>query len=97
MYISNFDFTGNEVAGRITLKHVYEIAKIKSQDPVWVNIDLEKVCKSVIQCAHTCGIEVVRELDPVEYGEFLEERRQTVAEQEAELLEARQAKMMRVA
>lgn len=88
---------GEEIAGKVTLKHVYEIAKIKSEDPCWENTPLESICKSIISAAHTCGIEVVRNLDPQEYGEFLEERRRIVQEQEDELLEARQAKLMRVA
>ena len=92
----NVLFTGHEVAGKVTLKHVYEIAQIKSQDPVWETIDLKEVCKSVIACAHTIGVEVVRDLDPREYGEFLEERCQIVEEEEAALLEAKQAKLLRV-
>lgn len=88
---------GQEVAGKLTLKHIYEIAKIKSQDPTFENEPLERVCRMVIGSAHTCGIEIVKELDAEEYGQFLEERREIVAQQEEELLEAKAAKMMRVA
>ena len=95
-YICFIYFTGNEVAGKITLKHVYEIAKVKSQDPVWENISMENICKSVIGSAHSIGVEVVKNYDIDEYREFLEERRITVKEQEDELEEQRLAKMMRL-
>jgi len=87
---------GHEIAGKITLRHVYEIARIKGQDPCFDNIPMERICKGVIATAHTCGIEVVRDLDAAEYGAFLEERRRIVEEQEAELQEAKAAKLLRV-
>jgi len=58
---------------------------------------MERICKGVIGAAHSCGIEVVRHLDPEEYGAFLQERRQIVEQQEAELAEAKAAKLLRVA
>ena len=57
---------------------------------------MQRICLAVIGSAHSCGIQVVRELDPVEYGEFLEERRKVVEEEENKLFETRQAKLMRV-
>ena len=85
------------MAGKVTLKHVYEIAKIKSEDPVWEGFPMERICKSVIGTAHSCGIQIVRDLDPKEYGMFLEEREKLVEEQEQDLEDARQAKLLRVA
>ncbi|KAJ8949231.1 hypothetical protein NQ318_022743 [Aromia moschata] len=35
---------GKEIAGRVTLKHVFEIAKIKQQDPFFRN----KICKRIV-------------------------------------------------
>ncbi|KAK2163248.1 hypothetical protein LSH36_83g04094 [Paralvinella palmiformis] len=88
---------GNEVAGKVTLKHVYEIAKIKSQDPIWFGVSLEKICKSVIGTAHSIGIEVVkRDLTAKEYGAFLAERRRIVTEQEKALQEKKAAKLLRI-
>ena len=81
----------------MTLKHIYEIAKVKSQDPTFEHEDLQRICKLIIGTAHSCGIEVVKELDVLEYGQFLEERRQIVDEQEAALMEAKAAKLLRVA
>lgn len=86
---------GHEVAGRVTLKHVYEIAKIKHQDPPLQVLTLEQVCMSVIGTAKTLGIEVVRELDPKEYGEFLKERVKIIEEQKKELQEKKEAKLLR--
>lgn len=88
---------GKEIAGRVSLRHVYEIAKIKSEDSCWENIPLKTICESVICTAHSCGIEVVKDLDAKEYGIFLEDRRQIVEQQEAELQEAKAAKLLRVA
>jgi len=88
--------TGQECAGKVTLRHIYEIARIKGTDPCFDNIPMERICKSIIGAAHTCGIEVVRDLDANEYGAFLEERRQIVEQQETELAEAKAAKLLRV-
>lgn len=84
-----------ETAGKITLKHVYEIAKIKSADPPLENVELKDICDQVIKQCRTIGVEVVRNLDPEEYGKFLEERKAIVAVQIKELEEKKQAKMLR--
>ena len=82
----------------MTLKHIYEIAKVKQRDPVWECESLERVCKSVIASAHSVGIEVVRgDLDAHEYGEFLKERKKKVDAEEDRLLELKQAKLLRMA
>ncbi|ORY28139.1 60s ribosomal protein l19, mitochondrial precursor [Naematelia encephala] len=46
-------------AGRISLKHIYEVAKIKCLDPDLEVVGLEKVAKSVLGSAKTLGLEVV--------------------------------------
>jgi large subunit ribosomal protein L11 len=87
---------GRELAGKVTLKHVYEIAKIKHQDPALQLFDLEEVCRMVVGSAKSCGIEVVRgDLDPVEYGEFLKRRAVEIEEKVQELKAAREAKVLR--
>lgn len=53
------------------------------------------MCQMLVGVARTCGIEIVRDLDPKEYGEFLEERKQIVEDQKRELQEKREAKMLR--
>jgi large subunit ribosomal protein L11 len=53
---------GSEVVGAVSLKHVYEIAKIKQADRHMKHVPLESLCRSVIGTAGTCGIEVMREL-----------------------------------
>ncbi|XP_063221931.1 large ribosomal subunit protein uL11m [Bacillus rossius redtenbacheri] len=88
---------GQEVCGKITLKHLYEIAKIKSEDPPLECVSLEDICKMMVGIACSCGIEVVRELDPEEYGQFLEERRTVVEEQLKELQEKKEARLLRTA
>ncbi|XP_075982821.1 mitochondrial ribosomal protein L11 [Anticarsia gemmatalis] len=86
-----------ETCGKITLKHLYEIAKIKQQDPPLEWRPLKEVCVMLIATARSCGIEIVKELDPKEYGEFLEERKKIVEEQKKMLQEKREAKMLRTA
>lgn len=66
---------GKQVFGKITLKHVYEIAKIKQADPPLKDLSLQEVCKQIIGSCQSLGIQVVRDLDPEEYGKFLEEVR----------------------
>ncbi|KAF2892939.1 hypothetical protein ILUMI_13233 [Ignelater luminosus] len=87
--------TGHEVTGKITLKHIYEIAKIKIEDPPLQVRSLESVCFMLCGIAKTLGLEIVKELDPKEYGEFLKERQAIVEQQKKELQEKKEAKMLR--
>ncbi|XP_037293927.1 39S ribosomal protein L11, mitochondrial-like [Manduca sexta] len=86
-----------EICGKITLKHLYEIAKIKQQDPPLEWKSLEEICTMLVATARTCGIEIVKELDAKEYGDFLAERKKIVEEQKKLLQEKREAKMLRTA
>jgi large subunit ribosomal protein L11 len=88
---------GKEVCGKVTLKHIYEIALIKSQDPCLELMTLQQICQMMVGVAHSCGIEVVRDLDPVEYGTFLQERKGIIEDQRRQLQEKREAKMLRTA
>ncbi|XP_050316228.1 39S ribosomal protein L11, mitochondrial [Anthonomus grandis grandis] len=85
----------DEVAGKVTLRHVYEIAKIKSEDPPLQVLSLEDICKMIVGVARSCGIKVVKDLDPKEYGEFLKERAAIVEQQKKEIQEKREAKLLR--
>lgn len=84
-----------EVAGKITIKHVYEIAKLKQNDDKYDCVPLEKICEDVLEAARSCGVQVVHRLDEIDYAQFLEERKKTVDQQLAELEEKRQARMLR--
>ena len=53
---------GHKTAGAVSLKHVYEIAKIKQSDPGNQYISLESICRSVIGTARSMGIVVKKEL-----------------------------------
>jgi len=90
-------FPGREVTGYITRKHLYEIALVKSQDPPLQMVDLEEVCRHLIDSAYSLGIRVVDKIDPVEYQLFLEERKTIVKEQKDELQAAKEAKLLRTA
>ncbi|KAK9446610.1 mitochondrial 54S ribosomal protein uL11m [Limtongia smithiae] len=45
--------------GKISLKHVYEIAKIKKKDPRMADLSLELIAKSVAATAKTVGVQVL--------------------------------------
>lgn len=87
--------TGSEVAGKVSLKHIYEIAKIKSQDPPMECVPLDVICKMMIGIARSCGIQVVPTLEKDEYAAFLADRKLVEEQQLRELEEKRQAKMLR--
>lgn len=57
--------------------------------------DLETICKMMVGVARSCGIEIVRELDPKEYAEFLKEREKARIEFEQELRLAKESKLLR--
>lgn len=84
-----------EIAGRITLKHLYEIAAVKIQDPPNALLSMQQMCDMLVGVARTCGIQIVRDLDAEEYGKFLEQRKEIVEQQKIELTEKREAKMLR--
>lgn len=50
---------GHETAGTVSLKHVYEIAKIKQSELRLSGLSLEGLCKSIIYQARSIGINVV--------------------------------------
>jgi large subunit ribosomal protein L11 len=50
---------GTEVVGNVSLKHVYEIAKIKQQDQNLKHLSLESISSSIIGVAKSVGIQVV--------------------------------------
>ena len=82
--------------GKVSLKHVYEIAQIKSKDPPFRNVPMKEICKQIIGTSHTMGIEIVKHLDPEEYGKFIVERNIKDEEHERQLEEIRQAKLLRL-
>lgn len=50
---------GHESIGTVSLKHIYEIAKIKQSELRLSGLTLEGICRSVIAQAKTIGISVV--------------------------------------
>jgi large subunit ribosomal protein L11 len=50
---------GHETVGTISLKHVYEIAKIKQSELRLSGLSLEGLCRSIIYQARSIGINVV--------------------------------------
>jgi hypothetical protein len=53
---------GHSNVSSATLRHVYEIAKLKQADPFCKHMPLEALCKSIIGTANSMGIEIVKDL-----------------------------------
>ncbi|OQS05966.1 50S ribosomal protein L11 [Thraustotheca clavata] len=56
---SGSDLTGQKEVGAVTLRHIYEIAKVKQQDELLDYIELPSLCKSIIGTAKSMGLRVV--------------------------------------
>ncbi|KAJ3051709.1 hypothetical protein HK097_007275 [Rhizophlyctis rosea] len=50
---------GEVSAGEISVKHIYEIAKIKAADPAFEQVSLESIARQILGSARSCGITVV--------------------------------------
>jgi large subunit ribosomal protein L11 len=50
---------GHEIVGEVSLKHVYEIAKIKQSETRLSGLSLRSLSKSIIASAKSAGIKVV--------------------------------------
>lgn len=50
---------GHEILGTVSLKHVYEITKIKARDDHLKHLKLESIASTVIGTARTLGLQVV--------------------------------------
>ena len=50
---------GKESIGEVSLKHIYDIAKIKQSELRLSGLSLEALCRSVIASARSTGISVV--------------------------------------
>ncbi|KAI8586689.1 hypothetical protein HDU89_007092 [Geranomyces variabilis] len=50
---------GDVIVGTVSVKHIYEIAKIKSQDPAYRGVELSKVASRVLGSARGIGLNVV--------------------------------------
>nr|XP_023650521.1 39S ribosomal protein L11, mitochondrial isoform X2 [Paramormyrops kingsleyae] len=87
--------TGHEVAGMVSIRTVYEIARVKAKDDCFVLQDasMETVVKGIVGSARSLGIKVVNDLSAKEYGDFLKIREEKLRqEQEMAAAEATQAK-----
>ncbi|KAK3535907.1 hypothetical protein QTP70_021206 [Hemibagrus guttatus] len=82
--------TGHETAGMVSVRAVYEIAKVKAQDECFKLQDtsMQNVVKSIIGSARSLGIKVVNDLSPKDYGEFLRQREERLKEEAAANMEA---------
>lgn len=84
-----------EIAGKLTLKHIYEIAKVKSKDEWYDCVPLKTICQEIIDEARYMGFEVVRQLDVKDYANFLKYRAGVIEEQVKLIEERRQQRIQR--
>jgi large subunit ribosomal protein L11 len=49
---------GKETVGQVSLKHIYELAKIKQSELRLSGLSLQGLCKSIISTAKSAGIKV---------------------------------------
>ncbi|XP_072164539.1 large ribosomal subunit protein uL11m-like [Diadema setosum] len=68
---------GKQEFGMLSLKHIYEIAKIKSHDESLEGKQLENICKLAIGSARSIGIKVVPRLEEEEMRTFMEDVAET--------------------
>ncbi|XP_067942254.1 large ribosomal subunit protein uL11m-like [Watersipora subatra] len=87
---------GSETAGMLSVKHIYELAKVKAQDLNLDGASMETICKMLIGQSRSLGIKVVKQLDTEDYREFLENRKLEIEEQNKEIEEKKAAKMLRL-
>lgn len=61
------DKPGQNIVGRVSIKYLYEIAKIKNEvDPELRQHDVEGITKMIISTARSMGIQVVEDTLPPE-------------------------------
>ncbi|KAG0519900.1 hypothetical protein BDA96_08G026500 [Sorghum bicolor] len=53
---------GHRNVSSLTIRHVYEIAKLKQADPFCKHMSLEALCKCIIGTANSMGIAIVKDL-----------------------------------
>ncbi|XP_066357836.1 large ribosomal subunit protein uL11m-like [Miscanthus floridulus] len=53
---------GHRNVSSLTIRHVYEIAKLKQADPFCKHMSLEALCKCIIGTANSMGIVIVKDL-----------------------------------
>jgi len=91
------------IIGKITHKHVYEIAKIKiQQENLKIrDISLKEMCEMITKQCYHMGVDVVRHLDAEEYHSFLcdreEEEQEYIRLKEEAVLAARKKLAKRMA
>ncbi|CAK4084579.1 unnamed protein product [Aphanomyces euteiches] len=56
---SGSELAGQKEVGSVSLRHVYEIAKVKQQDKLLDYIELKSLCKNIIGTARSMGLKVV--------------------------------------
>lgn len=84
-----------ETSGILSLKHVYEIALVKSKDPLYDCVPLKKICEDIIEAAYRSGVKIVKQIDEEKYVKFVEERKNIVEKQLKELDDIKQSKLLR--
>ncbi|XP_063958803.1 large ribosomal subunit protein uL11m-like isoform X3 [Lytechinus pictus] len=80
---------GHQEFGVVSLKHIYEIAQIKSGDKTMEGLPMDHICKMTIGTAHSIGIKVVPRLDEDEMSSYMDDVAQRRLAVEEEMEEAK--------
>jgi len=65
------------------------------EDPSNALLTLEQMCQMMVGIARASGIEIVREIDPEEYAQFLKDREASIAEYHEKLRLDKESKVLR--
>jgi large subunit ribosomal protein L11 len=60
-YFYIFCRPGHDTAGTVHVKHIYEIAKIKTTDEHLSRIDLQMMSRSIVGSARSMGLKIVKD------------------------------------
>ena len=49
---------GHDTVGRVSVKQIYEIAKVKQQDAHMAHLSLQSICRALVGSCRSMGLEV---------------------------------------
>lgn len=68
---------GKTVAGKVDVRQIYEIAKIKQAEPHLKDVPLKNLCYSIIGSARSMGLEVIHKPSPKVQEQIIVKKKQS--------------------
>jgi len=75
-------YAGVDSPGLLSIKHIYEIAKLKHEEINQRTKTIEEVCVELLQWCHKLNIKVQHEVTMEQMAEFLSKRKEYLNQQE---------------